>query len=384
MGSDNSLSSNLGDGTRIVLFILPSLAGGGAERTFVNIANHLDRKRFRPVVSFFRKEGPFLDLLHEDVELRPLECSRARLSVLRLAQLIRALQPHVVFSTLRYVNAAAVLSGVLARTRAGVLVNETNHWTAAGVKTGSWREQLVRWSYYRARKVVAMSNGVREDVIRRYGIPPEQVVTIYNPIDLSEIAQLMQDPVDALGFGENAEREKHFQIIAAGALERQKGYDLLIKAVARLNHIPYQLSILGEGSQEKNLKKLAQDLRIEDRVRFMGFQKNPYAWMARSDLFVLSSRWEGFGNVIVEAMACGVPVLAARCPAGPDEIISNDADGCLCEPESVDALAYYIEELWRDPERRSRYARVAQESVRRFDVGIIVRDYERLFCEVAP
>lgn len=379
---DGSHPDNLSDRARIILFVLPGLRGGGAERNFVNIANHLDRRRFRPVVCLFRNEGPFVDLLDEDVELQTLGCSRARFSILRLVQLMRTIKPDVVLSTLRYVNAATVLSTILARTRTAILVNETNHWTAAGIGTKPWRERLVGWSYFRARKVVAMSNGVRQDVMRRYGVSPERVVTIYNPIDLHKISQLMQDPVKDPEFADDVERSRYFHIITAGALERQKGYDLLIKAVAQLDHIPYQLRILGEGSEKNSLKRLAQNLGVEDRVLFMGFQKNPYAWMARADLFVLSSRWEGFGNVIAEAMVCGVPVLATRCQAGPDEIISHDVDGFLCEPESVSALTHNIDQLWRNPEKRKRYASVAEESVRRFDVGTIVRNYERLFSEV--
>jgi len=366
-----------------VLFVLPSLGGGGAERTVLNIVNHLDRERYRPILALYRKEGSYLSLLREDIHVEELKSSRARFSIPRLSHVIRTFKPSLIFSTIRYINVATVMSAILARTGVPVLVRESNHQTAAGIGTRSWREQLVGWSYRRAQKVVSLSNGVREDVIKRYWLRPEHVVTIYNPIDLDNIAELALGPINDDKFENEINGNLCFQIIAVGALERQKGYDLLIKAVARLDHIPYKLRILGEGSERERLTRLVQDLGVEDRVLLMGFQKNPYAWMAGADLFVLSSRWEGFGHVITEAMACGTPVLAARCRAGPDEIITNDVDGRLCEPESISSLAYHIDELWREPAKRKRYAIMARESVRRFDVGIIVRNYERLFSEVA-
>jgi len=368
---------------RTILFVLPSLGWGGAERTILNIVNHLDRERYRPILTLYRKEGSYLSLLREDIHVEELKSSRARFSIPRLSHVIRTLKPGLIFSTIRYINLATTLSSMLARTGTPVLLRESNHQTAAGIGTRSWREQLVGWSYRRAQKVVSLSNGVREDVIKRYQLPPEQVITIYNPVDLDNIAELAVKPVNDSTFQQEINGNLYFQIIAVGALERQKGYDLLIKAVARLDHIPYKLRILGEGSEKERLTRLVRDLGVEDRVLLMGFQKNPYAWMVGADLFVLSSRWEGFGHVITEAMACGTPVLAARCRAGPDEIITNDVDGRLCEPESISSLAYHIDELWREPAKRKRYATMARESIRRFDVGIIVRNYERLFSEVA-
>ena len=168
-----------------------------------------------------------------------------------------------------------------------------------------------------------------------------------------------------------------------GALEYQKGHDLLIRALGQLGHIPLRLKIVGDGSEKSRLVRVAEDLGVSERVAFFPFQQNPYASMARADLFVLPSRWEGFGHVVAEAMACGVPVLAARCPAGPDEIITDGVDGSLCAPNSTSALAHHIEKLWGEPSTRERYAAAGRESVKRFDVRSIVPEYERLFLEVS-
>ena len=137
--------------------------------------------------------------------------------------------------------------------------------------------------------------------------------------------------------------------------------------------------ILGEGSERGPLLDLADKQGIRNVVSIPGFKKNPYAWMKRADLFVLSSRWEGFGHVIVEAMACGVPVLATRCRSGPDEIITDGADGRLCRPESVDDLAEKIGFLVDNPLERKRLAEAGLVSANRYDTGIIVKQYENMF-----
>ena len=171
------------------------------------------------------------------------------------------------------------------------------------------------------------------------------------------------------------------RIVAVGKLERQKGFDLLIRAASRL-HLPWTLLILGEGSEKDRLRRLGDDLGVSDRVHLPGFVRKPFPYVAAADLLVLSSRWEGFGHVITEAMACGTPVLATRCPSGPDEIIEDGADGRLCEPASVEALAWNMDDLLRSPEIRRAYAQAAARSVVRFDAPTVVRQYEALFADL--
>lgn len=369
-----------------VLFVLPHLGGGGAERTFVNLVNHLDRGRFKPVMALFKLRGPYLPLLKGDVELHDLRSSRARYSFLPLARTIRSVAPNVMLSTLTHVNVTAMVAQRLSGRQVPVVVRQSTHQTAqaaAGVGGERWREWLIRWSYRRAARVIALSNGVRQDLIARYNLPEEQVVTIYNPIDIDHILRLAAEPVD---HPQPLREERHgpcLRIIAAGRLSREKGVDLLLKALARLRHIPYHLWVLGDGEERRNLQELVGTLEMSDRVSFLGFVQNPYAWMAQADLFALPSRWEGFGHVIAEAMVCGVPVLATRCPAGPEEIITDGVDGRLCEPESVEALARHIEELWGQPEKRAAFASAARQSVQRFHVKRIVEQYEQLLSAVA-
>ena len=172
------------------------------------------------------------------------------------------------------------------------------------------------------------------------------------------------------------------ELVAAGRLMRQKGFDLLLDAVASIRELPWRLTILGEGPDESKLIEQARALDLSDRVDFPGFIANPYPWLAAADLFVLSSRWEGFGHVIGEAMALGTPVLSTRCPSGPDEIIEDGTDGVLCEPDSAESIAASLRELILYPERRAGLGGRGRDSVTRFDAVRIVAEYEALFDQL--
>ena len=363
-----------------VMFVLSTLTGGGAERTFLNILSHLDRAVFKPTLVLYRRSGPYLSLLRDDVTVVELGVSRPRFSVVSLARCIRAQRPDLIISTMLYTNTATVVASKMSGVSVPTIVRETNNQTAAGRGIRSPIERIVRWSYRHADKVVSLSHGVERDLIQRYGLTANQVVTIYNPIDVAQITELSRQTVPATPSWRDV--RDVYKVLAVGRLERQKGFDLLIQAAARL-HFPWSLMILGQGSEEEKLRALAARLGVQSRVCFPGFQPNPYTYMAEADLFVLSSRWEGFGHVVAEAMACGVPVLATRCPSGPDEIIEDDVDGRLCRPESVSDLTFYMDDLLRSVETRVRYARAARTSVRRFDVSILVKTYEKLFYQLA-
>lgn len=359
-----------------ILVVLPDLSGGGAQRTVLNLVNHLDRRRFEPVLALYRRQGPLLESLRSDVRVAELGCRRPRVSIVPVARCIRRLRPDLVFSTLIYTNTATVLGHTLARTPAPVVIRETNNHTVAALRIPPGVAWLVRWSYRRANTVVTLSDGVRADVIRRYDLPAVQVVTIYNPVDVAGVRRRCQEPAPPIpGWSDRPDRPR---LIAVGRLERQKGFDILLDAVARLR-VPASLAIVGQGAEEQALREQARRLGVEDRVVLAGFRENPFPYVAAADLFVLSSRWEGFGHVVVEAMACGSPVLATRCPSGPDEIITDGVDGRLCEVGSPDALARHIDELLADADMRKRYAERARESLGTFDVSAIVRRYEALF-----
>ena len=173
-------------------------------------------------------------------------------------------------------------------------------------------------------------------------------------------------------------------LLSVGRLEYQKGHDTLLRAFAasRARHT-HDLFILGEGSLETELRGLARDLGIADRVRLTGFLANPYAWMAEADLFVMPSRWEGFPNAAAEAAAAGAAMLLADCPYGPREIVQDGYTGTLFPVDDGAALAAQIDRLLADPQARARHGFAAQLRVRRFGIDRIAGQYADLIATVA-
>lgn len=364
-----------------VLLFLPDLKGGGAQRTVVNIVNHLDLGRFRPYLVVGHAGGVYRGEISAQVRMTDLGRPRVRQCILPLAMETSRERPHLVFSPYPDANVCLMLAKTISTSNPRVVVRESNNRTAQRVGWNPLMRRLVQWSYRRADGIVALSNGVRQDLAERYALSPEKIITIYNPVEVSKIRMMSTRPG---GDGDGGHKgDGRFHIMGVGRLVRQKGFDLLLRAVAELRELPIRLTILGEGEEREKLRALAENLGVAQDVHLPGFAKNPYAWLKKADLFVLSSRWEGFGHVIVEAMACGVPVLATRCPSGPDEIICDGVNGRLCEPESVSDLSEKIKALVMDPDQRKRLAEAGFQSVSRFDAGRIVREYERLFEKVA-
>ncbi|HEX9780151.1 MAG TPA: glycosyltransferase [bacterium] len=359
-----------------LLIFLPSLAIGGAQRTTLTLANGLDRRRWQVLLAL-GTGGPFAAELSADVRKIPLRARRVRHAVLPLASILRRAKPAVAFAPMPDADLALTAAWRLAGRPCALVLRESNHRSAEGrLKRGPF-DRLLGWAYRQADRVVALSRGVEADIRARYGVPPERVRTIYNPIDLKRIASLRHAAQPALRGREG------LRIVAVARLIRQKGIDILLHACRSLPDLPVRLTVLGDGPERRALEGMAAEFGLLDRVTFLGWSENPYPWMAQADMLVVPSRWEGFGHVIVEGMACGTPVIAARCPAGPDEIITHGEDGLLCEPESPAALADSIRALAGDPELRRRLSSRATETAKRFDVGAVAGEYDALFTELA-
>jgi glycosyltransferase involved in cell wall biosynthesis len=202
------------------------------------------------------------------------------------------------------------------------------------------------------------------------------VSVVQNPLEIEEIVAQGED-----GRRGDARPSGLPLVLGIGRLSREKGFDLLICAAAEARR-PFRLILLGEGPGGKGLRELAGRLGVADRVEFPGFQGNPYAWLRAAAAFVLPSRYEGFPNSLLEAMALGVPCVATRCPTGPEEIVTDDVDGLLVPVEDPGALAAAIDRLLGDPELRERLGRAARERVRAYDAPGMVRRFESLIEEV--
>jgi glycosyltransferase involved in cell wall biosynthesis len=230
-----------------------------------------------------------------------------------------------------------------------------------------------------ATRVLAPSYGLAQELAQVFRLPPAQVVTIPNPVDLEEVRVLASEPVPEL-----EDLGGRPIVLTVGRLSLQKNHILLLRAFRRVRQeVDAALVLVGAGELEGDLRRLAEELGIAPWVRFLGWQPNPFRFMRRADLFVLSSDYEGFGNVLVEAMACGCPVISTDCPYGPVEILGGGRYGILVPVGDEEGLARGMVQVLQDSALRQRLREGGQLRAQEFDVRIIARQYEELFRSVA-
>jgi glycosyltransferase involved in cell wall biosynthesis len=365
-----------------ICFVVPSLAGGGAERVAVTVLSALDGASHDRVLYLFSKEGVYFDRLAPDVKI-VIASRRSWLGRLfELSSFIRATKPHVVMPFLSYfiTALAAWFAGVGARVvfnqqtpTTGFLDDLDFRWKTP------WRRRLfamvTRLFYRRADAVVVTTQGVGDDLVTNYRVPRTKLRVLHNPVDLDGIRTGAAEPIAERRLGSDS------MVAAAGRLAGVKNYPLLIEALAELSRSRCVGAwILGDGVERARLEQLARERGVGDQVRFLGFQQNPWRYIARADVFVLTSTYEGFGNVVIEAMACGTPVVATRSP-GTSEIISDQNNGLLVDHEPK-AVAGAILRLISDAAFRERMITNARESVSQYALPNVVERYDRLFQEL--
>jgi glycosyltransferase involved in cell wall biosynthesis len=353
-----------------VMFVIPSLGPGGAERVLVTLLNHLDRGRIDPTLVVLRDDA--LNLAPElPADLRVIVCGTRRVSrslatVVRLAWRIR---PHVVFSTLSHLNLGLAMvrwafpPGVRTVGRETSIVSST----LEGYRhVRAWR-LAYRAFYRRLDSVICQSRPMLDDLVDSFGVPRQRLVQIGNPIDLQRVRRLAEAGRALELFGAPGPN-----LVCCGRLSPEKGVDLVLDAFATVACPSATLTIVGGGPDEAALRERAARLGIADRVRWLGVRPDPIAYLAQADALVMGSRFDGFPNVALEAIACGTPVIATPATGGLAEIVAG-AQGCVLADEvSAPALARAIEAAI-GPSGRSR---CAPDAAARYDASRIARRYE--------
>ncbi|HET6957301.1 MAG TPA: glycosyltransferase, partial [Vicinamibacterales bacterium] len=301
-----------------VCFVLPSLNGGGAERAAVHILNGLDETRWDRSMYLFLREGPYLNDLQSSIDVVSGPGGSRLRRWLHLRRYLRGTRPQLVVPFLSYFSALSASrgAGIDARVVFNLQTPMSHFLTDADYPwRGRWHRRLfslvTRAAYRLADAIVTTSAGVADDLVTVFGVPRERIQIVHNPVDLDAVRSMADEPLDP----SHEAVWSHPAIVAAGRLADAKNYPLLLDAVAVLRRtVPARLFILGQGEREAGMRDQIERLGLGDAVVLCGFQKNPWKYIARADLFALTSRYEGFGNVLIEAMACGVPVVATSSP----------------------------------------------------------------------
>lgn len=337
---------------RISIF-LPHLHGGGAERVAVNLANSFVERGYAVDMVLLSASGQLVDDLRPEVRVVDLQVQRMRGALPPLVRYLRRVRPKAVLANMWPLTIVAILAKLLAQVESVLVVVEHATWSTSGILSSWYRSRAARWSmrmlFPLADGVVAVSRGAADDLATFASLSRQRIDVVHNPV-VAAVPSTVEVPALAL---EAWSAGEHRKVLAVGTLKPIKDYPLLLRAFAILvQTVDAKLLILGDGESRAALETLSKQLGISDRVFMPGFQKNLAPYYAAADVHVLSSLSEGFGNVIVEALAVGTPVVATDCASGPREILAGGQFGRLVPVGDASRLASALAEslsLTHDP-----------------------------------
>jgi glycosyltransferase involved in cell wall biosynthesis len=363
-----------------IAVVVASLANGGVGKMRVHLVNEFARLGYPVDLLIARDDGPYLASLHPEVRIVRLPTSHALTGVFPLAYYLWRARPAVVLTQRVRVTVATLRARRLAQrllprgARLYATVNTNVSIQLRHFRSAKQRKQLeyLRRYYLLADGVIAISQGVAEDVAGILGQSPASIPIAPNPVVTPDLARLAQAPVDHpwLQPGQPP------VILGVGRLEPQKDFTTLIRAFAEIRRQrPSRLILLGEGGQRRMVESLAAELGVREAIELPGFVANPYAYMSKAALFVLSSAWEGFGNALAEALAVGTPVVSTDCPSGPREILQDGRYGPLVPVGNASALARAMLETLERP----LAADLLRQASERYTVESSAREYLKVF-----
>ncbi len=364
---------------RIAIF-MPALHEGGAQRQMLNLAQGIADRGYAVDFVLAKAEGPYLPQVPKCVELvdlsegRPVKWGRTWRSLPALVRYLRRRRPAAMLAVLNRAGFAAVSARRIAGVDTIIAVSQRNTLTAWAQESRDWRNwmtlQLTKRMFHKADAVTTVSHGAADDLSQVTNIPRDLIDVIYNPVITPVLQQKMNAPLDHPWFqpGEPP------VVLAVGRLSEQKDYPTLIQSFARLRESQTaRLLILGEGELRSELEDLINELGIGDDVAMPGWVENPYPYMVRAGLFVLSSKFEGLPGVLIEALFCGAPLVATDCPSGPREILADGRYGQLVPIGDVAAISQAMKQALVEPTTPP-----PRESWLQFEMETVVDQYLQL------
>jgi len=357
-----------------IAFLLESLKLGGIGRLTLLLAEELADRGYQVDLVLLKKQGQYLKQVPSNVRIVDLKAKKLLLSSHLIGSYLKRENAAVLISANERVNIMALLAKKLFRVKTKLIISvHVNNSEAIARQEASIYKKLVilvaRRIYRWADKVVAVSKGVAEDLEKLFLVSRDKIDVIYNPVISKDIGKKANEAVDHPWLNQ----DRLPVILGVGRLIRQKDFSTLVKSFYEIKKeiADAKLIILGEGEERLKLEREINELELNDDVDLPGYVENPYSYMKKSEVFVLSSAWEGFGNVLVEAMAVGTPVVSTECPSGPTEILEGGKYGPLVAVGDAGSLAAAAINILKDPPESSFLIRRAQD----FSVDKAVNKY---------
>lgn len=395
-----------------VLLVSLHLGGGSITRIIFNLLDYFNASAIEPVFVFY--DSQHRRFLPADLRTYHLELPQtnslsqvvyAPLRVWKIANIIRKEKPDIILSCLNRVNVIVALARLLSLVKTTFIISEQTNASAEL----SWRTEvrnsfpeslsyrraqtrriiekvsdgvvksLMRLLYPRADGIIAVSQGIKDDLVKNFGLSAETIDVIHNPVNIHEIQQRASEPISEQTWFDGSVPT----IVAVGRMVPQKDYGTLLRAFKIVKEkVACRVVFIGEGELEQYLRTFAEELGVADDVAFLGYQENPFKFMRKSNVFVLSSLWEGFSCALSEALASGVPVVSTDCPSGPSELIQNGVTGLLVPVHDFEALAQAILRVLTDEQFAASLREQGPKSLYAFAPDVIARQYIALFEKV--
>jgi glycosyltransferase involved in cell wall biosynthesis len=376
-----------------ILCILPKMTEGGAERFALTFLNFYDRSKYQVVLALARREGKYECEIPADVEVIGL---RSLSSIVKwfaplgpfryissLTNLIQRIQPDAIISFGSLLNGAVALSAHLSKCNAPTLIVEAVNESLENSRRSffqKWTRILfLRITYPLATRVITVSEDLENDLYVNFSLPKAKMKTIHYGVDLEGIRALSREEVSQPWL---SEKRGHKTVVACGRLVDQKGFKFLVEAMAKLPRT-IKLVLVGDGENKDTLISQIQALQLEEQISLVGYDRNPYKYIAKANLFCMPSLWEGLPIVLLESLSLGVPILASDCPSGPKDILQDNRYGILVPPGDSNALAEAMQRILADQQLCEKLGSLALERSQDFSAAKSVNAYCELIESLA-
>ncbi|PGO26567.1 glycosyl transferase [Bacillus cereus] len=350
-----------------VAFFLSSLDGGGVERMTLNLSQELSDRGYDVDLIVCNLKGDYVKEIPPSLNVYNLKVNKGIFSIFKLIKYLKSRKPEVFISAKDYLNIIAIISKMLSGIKTNLIVSTRVNISTQLSHGFTWKLKIIslltKYFYPYANKVVAVSEGVKTDLIQLTGLNSKDIKVIYNPVITKGLEEKLAEEVYHPWF----DSTNIPVIVTVARLHPQKDLQTLLKAMAIIKKTKdVRLIVVGDGPERNQLELFIRELNLENNVDLVGFKANPYPYLKQSSLFVLSSLYEGFGNVLVEALFAGIPIVSTDCPSGPSEILNNGEFGTLVPIGNADELARaMIKQLDQENNMKSLQSRAYEFTVQR-------------------